>query len=139
MFKKNIIYRLYIDVKYLASMPSTYSGVILDVNSTNEKKTITFQKNFITLDMIDMIKFVYLHIGLENIKKENIFYKENYENYLNETKQFHEKKYKNSYFKIPVPKNIKNKEDIKWLYLLRNNEYIKNMTKGVNCQLHFEK
>ena len=117
--KKNIIYRLYVDVSYIEHNPETYSGITLDINSFNEKKTIIFQKKLITLDSIDMIKYAYKNIGLSNI--ETVVYKDNYNNYLNDSKKFYEKVYKGSFFKIPLPKNIKNKIDIKMFYFSNNN------------------
>lgn len=119
MCKKNIIYRLYIDVKYISPDAETYSGIVLDLNNKNERKTIIFNNSCITTDTINMIKYVYNDVGFNNI--ESISYKENYETYLLNSNKYYEKTYKGSIFRLPLVKQVKSKEDIKWFYLMDSN------------------
>ena len=129
MFKKNI--RLNIDVKYIVSQPNTYSGVLLKLDTKNAQQLIIFNKNFITIDMIDVMQYVNTSIGFHNING-SIEYNDNYNSYLKDSKQFKEKIFKKTSFRLPIPKNIySNKYDIKYLYVLKNLEktYTNMLTK----------
>lgn len=97
--------RLSVDINYVESRPSTYSGLILEINTKETRKVVIFRKASLPIDTIDMIMYAYSFIEFKNIIQVN--YTDKYFRYLKESKKFKEKKYAKSLFNLVLPKEKK--------------------------------